>query len=146
MGQWVLINGTWYETLAMGAIFTVVSIARPYCLRPTRNRSIAHGHAPKSAAKCFPKCTKIVQSPILADAPRACRPKVRTLAALAANFSALGFHSFHFGRASQPYLPAANFRGGYPATFAWVAAARLTQGCTPNLRVLKPKLRKRWRR
>jgi hypothetical protein len=33
MGQWVLINGTWYETLAMGAIFTVVSIARPYCLR-----------------------------------------------------------------------------------------------------------------
>jgi hypothetical protein len=36
-------------------------------------------------------------------------------------------------------LPAANFRGGYPATFAWVAAARLTQGCTPTLRVLKPK-------
>src|ERR1700730_273989 len=33
MGQWVLINGTWHETLAMGAIFTVVSIARPYCLR-----------------------------------------------------------------------------------------------------------------
>jgi len=57
----------------------------------------------------------------------------------------IGFIPFT-SAAQSAVLPAANFRGGYPATFAWVAAARLTQGRTPNLRVLKPKLRKRWRR